>query len=103
MHIWPTHHRLAAGHRLLLRISSDDHPEIDIDGEQVHHHGQFSTAYLALALDGLRAALHHAAELSAARLSDLVEPDLTGLPPFLAVGPAASSGTPRPRSPSAPR
>ncbi|WP_051871312.1 aromatic amino acid ammonia-lyase [Streptomyces sclerotialus] len=69
-----------------------ENPLIDIGGEQVHHHGQFSTAYLALALDGLRAALHHAAELSAARLSDLVEPDLTGLPPFLAAGPAGSSG-----------
>ncbi|MFC6066385.1 aromatic amino acid ammonia-lyase [Streptomyces ochraceiscleroticus] len=69
-----------------------ENPLIDIDGEQVYHHGQFSTAYLALALDGLRAALHHAAELSAARLSDLVEPDLTGLPPFLAAGPAGSSG-----------
>ncbi|GAA0464925.1 aromatic amino acid ammonia-lyase [Streptomyces olivaceiscleroticus] len=69
-----------------------ENPLIDIDGEQIHHHGQFSTAYLALALDGLRAALHHAAELSAARLSDLVEPDLTGLSPFLAAGPAGSSG-----------
>ncbi|MEV7089377.1 CocE/NonD family hydrolase [Streptomyces sp. NPDC093085] len=27
--LWPTHHRLAAGHRLVLRVSSDDHPEID--------------------------------------------------------------------------
>ncbi|MFI9029500.1 aromatic amino acid ammonia-lyase [Streptomyces sp. NPDC053560] len=69
-----------------------ENPLIDIDAEQIHHHGQFSTAYLALALDGLRAALHHAAELSAARLSDLVEPDLTGLSPFLAAGPAGSSG-----------
>jgi len=48
--------------------------------ERVYHHGQFSTAYLALALDSLRAALHHVAELSAARLSDLVEPELTGWP-----------------------
>lgn len=69
-----------------------ENPLIDIATESVHHHGQFSTAYLALALDGLRAALHHVAELSAARLSDLVEPDLTGLPPFLAAGPAGSSG-----------
>lgn len=69
-----------------------ENPLIDVGTEDVYHHGQFSTAYLALSLDHLRAALHHVAELSAARLSDLVEPDLTGLPPFLADGPAGSSG-----------
>ncbi|MFD5750025.1 CocE/NonD family hydrolase [Streptomyces sp. NPDC127033] len=31
IHLWPTHHRLSAGHRLVLRVSSDDHPEIDSD------------------------------------------------------------------------
>ncbi|NGO69979.1 CocE/NonD family hydrolase [Streptomyces boncukensis] len=31
VHIWPTHYRLAAGHRLVLRVSSDDYPEIDAD------------------------------------------------------------------------
>jgi len=36
--------------------------------------------------------VHHVAELCAARLGDLVEPDLTGLPAFLASGPAGSSG-----------
>jgi histidine ammonia-lyase len=69
-----------------------ENPLIHIGSERVYHHGQFSTAYLALALDSLRAALHHVAELSAARLSDLVEPELTGLAPFLAVGPPGSSG-----------
>jgi histidine ammonia-lyase len=69
-----------------------ENPLIDLESEGVYHHGQFSTAYLALALDGLRAALHHVAELSAARLSDLVEPELTGLSPFLSRGPAGSSG-----------
>jgi histidine ammonia-lyase len=69
-----------------------ENPLIDIETEEVYHHGQFSTAYLALTLDHLRAALHHVAELSTARLSDLVEPDLTGLSPFLAAGPTGSSG-----------
>ena len=36
--------------------------------------------------------MHHVAELSAARLGDLVEPDQTDLPAFLASGPAGSSG-----------
>ncbi|MFF0148812.1 histidine ammonia-lyase [Amycolatopsis sulphurea] len=69
-----------------------ENPFIDIETEQAYHHGQFSTAHVALAFDHLRAALHHVAELSAARLSDLVEPDLSGLPPFLADGPTGSSG-----------
>lgn len=69
-----------------------ENPLIDVATEEVYHHGQFSTAYLALTLDHLRAAVHHVAELSAARLSDLVEPDLTGQAPFLAAGPAGSSG-----------
>jgi histidine ammonia-lyase len=69
-----------------------ENPLIDVETEQAYHHGQFSTAYVALAFDQLRAALHHVAELSTARLGDLVEPDLSGLPPFLAEGPAGSSG-----------
>ncbi len=69
-----------------------ENPLIDIGTERVYHHGQFSTAYVALALDSLRAALHHVAELATARLSNLVEPELTGLSPFLASGPVGSSG-----------
>ena len=69
-----------------------ENPLIDPDSGAVFHHGQFSTAYPALSLDHVRAAVHHVAELSAARLGDLVEPDLTGLPAFLASGPAGSSG-----------
>ena len=69
-----------------------ENPLIDVDSGAVFHHGQFSTAYPALSLDHVRAAVHHVAELSAARLGDLVEPDLTGLPAFLASGPAGSSG-----------
>lgn len=69
-----------------------ENPLIDPDSGAVFHHGQFSTAYPALSLDHVRAAVHHVAELSAARLGDLVEPEMTGLPPFLAAAPAGSSG-----------
>ncbi|WP_214402631.1 aromatic amino acid ammonia-lyase [Pseudonocardia lacus] len=69
-----------------------ENPLIDIDEGTVDHHGHFSTPYLALSMDHLRAAVHHVAELSVARLGDLVEPELTGLPPFLASGPPGSSG-----------
>ncbi|MEV7406066.1 aromatic amino acid ammonia-lyase [Streptomyces sp. NPDC091267] len=69
-----------------------ENPFIDVETGDVYHHGHFATSHLALGLDHLRAAVHHVAELSTARLSDLVEPDLSGLPPFLADGPAGSSG-----------
>ncbi|MET7637216.1 aromatic amino acid ammonia-lyase [Streptomyces sp. NPDC005438] len=72
--------------------AAGENPLIDVETRAAYHHGQFSTAQVALAFDYLRAALHHIAELSAARLSDLVEPELTGLSPFLAEGPAGSSG-----------
>jgi histidine ammonia-lyase len=81
--------------RRILEIevnAAAENPLIDADTGAVFHHGQFSSAYPALALDHTRAAVHHVAELSAARLGDLVEPDLTGLPAFLAAGPAGSSG-----------
>ncbi|MEQ3549615.1 aromatic amino acid ammonia-lyase [Pseudonocardia nematodicida] len=81
--------------RRILQIevnAAAENPLIDVATGGVFHHGQFSTAYAALALDHLRAAVHHVAELSAARLGDLVEPEYTGLAPFLAGGPAGSSG-----------
>ena len=49
-------------------------------------------AYVSTALDQARATVHQVAELSVARLGDLVEPEFTGLRPFLAAGPAGSSG-----------
>ncbi|MBL8926532.1 MAG: aromatic amino acid lyase, partial [Pseudonocardia sp.] len=66
--------------RRILEIeinAAAENPLIDVDSGAVFHHGQFSTAYPALSLDHVRAAVHHVAELCAARLGDLVEPDLT--------------------------
>jgi len=60
--------------------------------DEVFHHGGFHTAELSLALDQSRAALLPVAALSAARLGDLVDPAMTGLPAFLADGPPGSSG-----------
>lgn len=31
VHLWPTHYRFGAGHRLMITVSSDDYPEIDSD------------------------------------------------------------------------
>lgn len=61
-------------------------------GPAAYHHGGFFAAPLGLALDHLCLAVLQTAQLSAARLSCLGDPDITGLRPFLAGGPAASSG-----------
>jgi histidine ammonia-lyase len=62
------------------------------DGTGAHHHGGFFAAPLGLALDGLRPAVLQTAQLSRARLAALCGADLTGLPAFLASGPASGSG-----------
>ena len=69
-----------------------ENPLVAVSASDVFHHAHFHTAYVAVALDQARAAVHHVAELSTARLGDLVEPTMTDLPPFLASGPAGSSG-----------
>jgi len=69
-----------------------ENPLFDAGTSQAWHNANFHTAYLAHALDGVRSALHPVAELSAARLGDLVDPDFTDLPAFLAQGPPGSSG-----------
>ncbi|MFE2513084.1 aromatic amino acid lyase [Streptomyces naganishii] len=70
-----------------------ENPLIAADGTAAHHHGGFYAAPLGLALDALNLAVLQTAQLSAARLAALGRPDLTGLPAFLAAGPASSSGT----------
>lgn len=69
-----------------------ENPLVALEAGDVFHHAHFHTAYVSVALDQARAAVHHVAELSTARLGDLVEPTITGLPPFLASGPVGSSG-----------
>lgn len=73
-----------------------ENPLISQDGPDGHpaayHHGGFFAAPVGLALDQLCLALLQTAQLSAARLSALGDPDLTGLRPFLAGGAAANSG-----------
>jgi histidine ammonia-lyase len=82
-----------AGLRGLLEIELNAAAENPLfaDGAAFHH-GGFHAAPLALALDTLRLALVPAGALAAARVTALLEPALTGLPPFLAVGEPGSSG-----------
>jgi histidine ammonia-lyase len=72
--------------------SRAENPLIDVGTADAWHNANFHTGHLAHALDSARAAVYPVAELSAARLGDLVEPDFTGLPAFLAEGPPGSSG-----------
>ncbi|MEU5276299.1 aromatic amino acid lyase [Streptomyces asoensis] len=70
-----------------------ENPLLDPDGTAAYHHGGFFAAPLGLALDAANLALLQTAQLSAARLTALGDPGLTGLPAFLGGGPASSSGT----------
>ncbi|MDA3645717.1 aromatic amino acid lyase [Saccharopolyspora indica] len=76
---------------LTVEINSAAENPLITPGGAVHH-GGFHTAQPALAMDRLRLAVLATAQLSAARLSMLDEPDRTGLRPFLAAGPQGSSG-----------
>ncbi|WP_425244918.1 aromatic amino acid ammonia-lyase [Streptomyces sp. NEAU-NA10] len=70
-----------------------ENPVVVPDGTAAYHHGGFFAAPLGLALEAANSALLQTAQLSAARLAALGDPGLTGLPGFLAAGPASSSGT----------
>jgi len=54
--------------------------------------GNFHTAQLGAAVEGLRSALAQSAALIAARVSALLDPNLSGLPAFLAREPGPDSG-----------
>ncbi len=77
-----------------VSVEVDDPTEnpMVLDSGTALHHGGFVTAGLGAALDALRQATYPVVALSAARLSALTNPALTGLPAFLASGPADSSG-----------
>ncbi|MDQ0584097.1 aromatic amino acid lyase [Streptomyces rishiriensis] len=70
-----------------------ENPLMDPDRATAYHHGGFFAAPLGLALDAAVLALLQTAQLSAARLTALGDPGLTGLPAFLGGGPSSSSGT----------
>lgn len=72
--------------------AAGENPVVDVAGARVLHNANFHMAYLGLALDSVRIALYQTAALSVARTTTLLEPAITGLTPFLASGPAGSSG-----------
>jgi histidine ammonia-lyase len=70
-----------------------ENPLVSLRERDVLHHGGFHTAYVALALDTTLASLAQGAVLVIARMASLAEPAFTGTDPYLASGPAGSSGT----------
>jgi histidine ammonia-lyase len=82
---------VAADQAVAAEIYAAGENPLTLDGT-AYHHGQFLTQRIAAALDGVRLAAIPALNLSVGRLAALFDPDLTELPPFLAVGPAGSSG-----------
>ncbi|WP_134740302.1 aromatic amino acid lyase [Nocardioides sp. 503] len=82
---------VAVERALAAEIGAAAENPLAVDGTALHH-GQFVTQRLAAGLDALRSAAVPASTLSTARLAALLDPALTGLPAFLADGPAGSSG-----------
>lgn len=82
----------------LFDISAFDHSAADTSGPAftsepaVVHHGAFFQAPLALALDATTLALAGTAPITHSRIGMMNEPAYTEQPPFLADGPAGSSG-----------
>jgi histidine ammonia-lyase len=71
-------------------VSAGENPLVA--GGEVLHHGAFHAAPVALAVDTVRLALVPFVQLSVARLAHLMEPQLSGLTPFLAASAPGSSG-----------
>jgi histidine ammonia-lyase len=79
----------------LVANAPSENPVILLDpvrGEQVAHHGGFHASYLSAALDATILAVAESATLSLARIANLIDPNATGLAPFLGDGTPGSSG-----------
>jgi histidine ammonia-lyase len=66
---------------------------VGADGrDQIAHHGGFHASYLSAALDAAVVAVAESATLALARIAILIDPNATGLAPFLGDGQPGSSG-----------
>lgn len=70
--------------------SASENPLIDLMGGDAFHNGNFHGLPVALAADRAKLALASVGQLSVARLTDVSDPEMTGLTPFLADTPGAS-------------
>ncbi|MFJ3957606.1 aromatic amino acid lyase [Arthrobacter sp. NPDC090010] len=71
-------------------VSAAENPLIDPAGADIYHNGNFHGIALALAAERVKLALASAGQLSVARLTDISNPEMTGLSSFLADTPGAS-------------
>lgn len=71
-------------------VSASENPLIDLESRDAFHNGNFHGIPLALAADRVKLALTSVGQLSVARLTDISDPDMTGLTSFLADTPGAS-------------
>jgi histidine ammonia-lyase len=69
-----------------------ENPLVDRQREEMVHHGGFHAAYLASALDTARLAIANSAALSVRRVAMLLDPEVSGLAPFLGDGTPGASG-----------
>lgn len=90
-----------AVHEALVALTQTVEHELNLAGENALiiseemvalPNGNPHAAPLASAIDHLRTALAQSAALIAARVSTMLDPSLTGLPPFLALRPGPESG-----------
>lgn len=88
----PLHDALTAMAEALDEEINDGVENPLVVGDDVLHHGQFLTSRIAAGLDAVRASAYPVVALIGSRVSALQDSRLTGLSPFLAQGPAGSSG-----------
>jgi histidine ammonia-lyase len=90
----PTRDALGALERVLAieLNAAAENPLIDAREPAILPNANFHAGALSLALDGFRAALAQSCTLSAARVTAMLEPELTGLPPMLASNAGPGSG-----------
>lgn len=83
--------RLAGVLAIELNVAGENALMLPADGVALPN-GNFHAGVLTLALDSLRGAMAQSASLTAARVSALLDPDVTGLAPQLAQDPGPDSG-----------
>jgi histidine ammonia-lyase len=83
--------RLAGVLEIELNVAGENALMLPRDGVALPN-GNFHAGVLTLALDSVRGAMAQAASLVAARVSALLDPDVTGLTPELAESPGPDSG-----------
>src|SRR4051794_19285517 len=83
--------RLAGVLEVELNVAGENALMLPRDGEALPN-GNFHAGVLTLALDSLRGAMAQSASLVAARVSALLDPEVTGLTPQLARDPGPDSG-----------